>query len=79
MLNSLSNWKKQPSKVFYKNTVAKNFTIFTGKNLREIIKNTYFEEHLRTATFELTLWSVYLELLDYKNTSCFWRICRLYI
>ena len=42
----------------------KIFAIFTGKHLREIIKNSYFEEHLRTAAFELTLWSYYLELLD---------------
>ena len=34
-----------------------NFAIFTGKYMCEIIKNNYFEEHLRTATSELTLWS----------------------
>ena len=64
---------------FYKNAVLKNFAIFTGKHLHEILKNTYFEEHLGTAAFELTLCSHCLELLDYKNTSCFWCICRLYI
>ena len=39
----------------YKNVVLKNFAIFTRKHLREIIKNTYFEEHLHTAASELTL------------------------
>ena len=31
-----------------------NFTVFTGKQVCEIIKN-YFEEHLHTAASELTL------------------------
>ena len=35
-----------------------------GKHLREIIKNSYVEEHLRPAAFEVTFWSYYLELLD---------------
>ena len=34
-----------------------NFAIFTGKHLCEIIKNNYFEEHLRTAASEPTLLS----------------------
>ena len=38
----------------YKN-VLKYFAIFKGKHLCEIFKNTYFEEHLRTAASELTL------------------------
>ena len=33
-----------------------------GKHLREILKNSYFEEHLFTAASELTLWSDCLEL-----------------
>ena len=47
--------KKQPSEVFYKNIVLKNFVIFMGKHLHEIIKNTYFEQYLPTTAFELTL------------------------
>ena len=54
--------KKQP---FYKNVALKNFVIFMGKHLCEIFQSNYFEEHLRTAAFELTLWSDSLEL-------CFW-------
>ena len=46
---TLSNWKKQPPEVSYKNAVLKSFAIFTGKHLCEIFKNTYFEEHLRAA------------------------------
>ena len=55
-------WKKQSSQVFYKNAVLKNFVMFMGKHLCEIIKNIYFEEHLRMAASELTLWSDHLEL-----------------
>ena len=36
--------------------------MFTGKHLCEIFKNTYFEQHLRTAASELTLQSDCLEL-----------------
>ena len=62
---TLSNWKKQPPEVFYKNTVLKNFAIFMGKHLCEIFQNTCFEEHLCTAVSELTFWSDCLEF-------CFW-------
>ena len=31
------------------------FAIFTRKQLCDIVKNTYFEEHLRMAASELTL------------------------
>ena len=51
----LWNWKKQPPEVFYKDAVLKNFARFMAKLLREIFKNTYFEEHLHTAASELTL------------------------
>ena len=54
---TLSNWKKQPLEVFYKNAALKNFVTFTGKDLCQIFKNTYFEEHLHTAASELTLQS----------------------
>ena len=47
--------KKQPPEIFYKNAFLKNFTIFSGKHLCKIFKNTYFEEHRRTAASELTL------------------------
>ena len=46
---TLCNWKKQPAEVFYKDIVLKNFVIFMGKQQYEILKNTYFEEDLRTA------------------------------
>ena len=62
---TLSNWKKQPPKVFYKTAVLKNCVIFTGKHQCENFKSNYFEEHLCTAASELTLWSDCLEL-------CFW-------
>ena len=62
---TLSNWKKQPLEVFYKNTALKNFAIFTGKHLWEIFKNTFFEKDPFTAASELTLQSDCLEL-------CFW-------
>ena len=54
--------EKQPPVVFYKNAVLKTFAIFMAKHLCEIFKNTYFEEHLRTAASELTLHSDCLEL-----------------
>ena len=38
-----------------KKLFLKIFAILTGKHLCEIFKNTYFEEHLRTAASELTL------------------------
>ena len=44
--------KKQP---FYKKVALKNFVIIMGKHLCEIFQSNYFEEHLRTAAFELTL------------------------
>ena len=47
--------KKQPLEVFYKNAVLKNFVIFMGKHLRDNFQSNYFEEHLRTAAFEVTL------------------------
>ena len=47
--------KKAASRGLYKNAVLKSFSIFTGKHLCEIFKNTYFEEHLRMAVSELTL------------------------
>ena len=50
---TLSNWKNQPSEIFYKNTALKNFLTFMGKHLCEIFKNTYFEEHLCLAASEL--------------------------
>ena len=46
---------KQPPEVFCKDAVLKNVAIFTGKNLHEIFKNTYSEEHLHTAASELIL------------------------
>ena len=48
-----------------KNSVFKIFAIFMENTLREIFKNTYFEEHLRTAASELNLPTDCLEL-------CFW-------
>ena len=48
--------QKQPPEVFYKKAAFDNFAIFTGKHLFWSLfsllcfKNTYFEEHLRTAT-----------------------------
>ena len=63
MLNSyFMKLPKQPPEVFCKDAVLKNVAIFTGKNLREIFKNTYFEEHLHTAASELTLQSDCLKL-----------------
>ena len=48
--------KKQPlEEVFYKNAVLKNFVIFMGKHVRDNFQSNYFEEHLRTAAFEVTL------------------------
>ena len=47
--------EKQPLEVFYKNAVLKNFVIFMGKHLRDNFQSNYFEEHLRTAAFEVTL------------------------
>ena len=47
--------KKQPLEVFYKNAVLKNFVILMGKHLRDNFQSNYFEEHLRTAAFEVTL------------------------
>ena len=47
--------KKQRLEVFYENDVLKNFAIFMEKHLCEIFKNSYFEEHLHTASSELTL------------------------
>ena len=40
-----------------------------GKYLRDIFQSNYLEEHLRTAAFEMTLWSDSLEL-------CFWIACK---
>ena len=54
MLNSyfIKLKKKEPLEIFHKNTVLKDFTIFTGKHPYQIFKNNYFEEHLHTATSE---------------------------
>ena len=38
-----------------KTMFLKNFAIFMEKHLCEIFKNSYFEEHLHTASSELTL------------------------
>ena len=55
---TLCNWKKQPAELFfYKDVVIRNFVIFTEKHQCEILKNIYFEEDLRTADCQLTLWS----------------------
>ena len=67
MLNSyFMKLPKQPSEVFCKDAVLKNVAIFTGKNLHEIFKNTYFEEHLHTSVSELTLWSDSLEICCFR-------------
>ena len=50
---------------FYKNTVLKDFAIFTGKHLCKIFKNIYFEEYLGTTASKLNFWGDCLEL-------CFW-------
>ena len=42
-----------------KTLFLKFFAIFTRKRHCEILKNTYFEEHLRTAASELTFWRMY--------------------
>ena len=54
--------KKQPLEVFYRKSCSWKFAILTGKHLcwslflikglMVIVKNTYFEEHLRTAASE---------------------------
>ena len=59
---TLSNWKKQPLEVFYKNAVLTNFEIFRRKTLK-FLRTPTFEEHLRIS--ELSLRSDRLEL-------CFW-------
>ena len=68
MLNSYFMKLKRPGlQDFYKDAALKNFEIFMGKHLCEIFKNTYFEEHLRTAASELTLESDCFIL-------CFWTV-----
>ena len=68
--------EKQSPEVFYKKTVLKSFSTFTGKHHHyqketptqvfsceycEIFRNTYFEEYLRTAAFENSCPNFYSE------------------
>ena len=55
-----SHWKFSMKMLF-----LKILQYSRGKHLCGILKNTSFEEHLRTAASELTFWSDCLEL-------CFW-------
>ena len=59
---SVPTVKAAGSELFYENDVLKNFAIFMEKHLCEIFKNSYFEEHLHTASSELTSWRDCLEL-----------------
>ena len=56
--------KSSQQRFSIKNTVLKNFAIFTGKHPYEIFENTYFKEHLRTTASELTLRSTAWNLVS---------------
>ena len=62
----LSNWKKQPPEISYKNAVLKISAIIMGKHLCETFRNTYFEEHLSP---------IYVWLL-LMNEVIFWKLAK---
>ena len=81
---TLSNWKKQPSEVFHKNTVLK-FCNIHGKNTCVKLLRTFILKNICVRLFlnwlyevihclELCFWITFKTTLTqqyYKNTSCF--------
>ena len=72
--------QKQPSEVFHKKAVLKNFAIFTGKHLCwslfNKVGNTYYKGHLqRLLLLSITKTAVYwFAWLGAYNHNCFQRV-----